>query len=61
MKTMTSFPDSEDLYIEFRKTYLMFLTDILDRISKGDEKAAEQYQTLEETWKKVEQWNQKTK
>lgn len=48
--------ENEELYLEFKKTYLMFIAKIVEAIEAGDTKAAEQYQLLEDEWKEVEVW-----
>jgi len=44
------------LYLQFRKTYLMFLAELTAAIKKGDAEAAEQYPKLEDAWQRVERW-----
>ena len=46
----------KEVYLEFRKTYLMFMEIILKDIENGKTSAAEQYQHLEDTWKGVAEW-----
>lgn len=43
----------KELKREFRKTYLKLMERIIWSIQMGDAQAAEDYQTLEETWQKI--------
>lgn len=56
-KNMINEISDKELYLEFRKTYMMLLKMIIGWIEDGDQEAAKQYEELEDSWGNVELWN----
>lgn len=44
------------LYLTFKKTYVLLKINLVEAIETGNGEAAEQYEVLENTWKRVEAW-----
>lgn len=50
---------NEDLYLDFKKVYLMFKKDLISGIDEGDVESAEIYPQLEDCMSQVEEWYQR--